>query len=314
MLSSQDLAASFVEDPVSIANLELEEEEAGSAGKAVGVSAAWRKLLVQAEMAAPHLQVATIEGEHGSGKYTLARYIFSHSPHAGTQLQRRDACEWLATVGDAARVEGYLYLDRVDRLTPPGQNVLLGVLRSLQERVPGRQVLLASAQTPLRQMAAQRQFLPELTYRLTAIRFVVPPLRQRRDDIAPLAEALLRRLCVRYHHGPVVLGRGSLARLLEHDWPGNVRELAGTLESALLESMDDVIRPEDLSLIEGLESQTHIQSQAPVPDLSMDAIIRNHVRYVLDLNRGNKLRAARQLGISRSTIYRILGNGSSPGA
>src|SRR5208283_796523 len=63
----------------------------------VGVSAAWRKLLLQAEMAAPHVQVAAIEGEHGTGKYTLARFLFSRSPLANSQFQRRDAREWLAT-------------------------------------------------------------------------------------------------------------------------------------------------------------------------------------------------------------------------
>src|ERR1700734_1673396 len=63
----------------------------------VGVSASWRRLLLQADMAAPHLQIAALEGEHGAGKQTLARYLFSRSPLANTQFQRRDAREWLAT-------------------------------------------------------------------------------------------------------------------------------------------------------------------------------------------------------------------------
>jgi DNA-binding NtrC family response regulator len=305
----------------------------------VGVSAAWRKLLMQAEMAAPHLQVAAIEGEHGTGKQTLARYLFSRSPLAAGAFQRRDAREWLATDADPSTLAGFTYLDRVDLLAPPGQGLLLGVLKSLQDRPPGRAVLLASSQTPLRQMAGQGLLLPDLAFRLTTIRFAIPPLRQRREDIAPLAQFLLDRICARYQQRPVVLGPGSLARLLQHAWPGNVRELAGILENALLQADNGVIRATELALPDGLESSTHQQFDTAFPagslmnsafnpwagsasgsspamdahstaraDLSLDAIIRQHVQYVLDLNRGNKLRTARQLAISRSTLYRILAN------
>jgi len=282
----------------------------------VGVSAAWRKLLMQAEMAAPHIQVATIEGEHGSGKHTLARYLYARSPLAGAAFQRRDAREWLATDGDPAALAGFTYLDRVDLLAPPGQGLLLGVLKALQDRPSGRAVLLASSQTSLRQMAGQGLLLPDLAFRLTAIRFAIPPLRQRREDIAPLAQFLLDRICVRYQQRPVILGPGVLARLLQHHWPGNTRELASVLEAALLEAENGVIRPVDLALPDGPQPQYDQQFDlnagahpATRPcDLSLNAVIRHHVQYVLDLNRGNKLRTARQLAISRSTLYRILAN------
>jgi transcriptional regulator of acetoin/glycerol metabolism len=90
-----------------------------------------------------------------------------------------------------------------------------------------------------------------------------------------------------------------------------VRELAAVLEAALLETADGVIRVDDLSLpTEAGIVAPEIQPPAPPDDLSLDAIIRHHVQYVLDLNRGNKLRTARQLAISRSTLYRILGDES----
>ena len=302
----------------------------------VGVSAAWRKLLLQADMAAPHLQIAAIEGEHGSGKHTLARYLFSRSPLASATFQRRDAREWLATDADPSALAGFTYLDRVDLLAPPGQGLLLGVLKTLQDRPAGRAVVLASSQTPLRQMAGQGLLLPDLAFRLTTIRFTIPPLRQRREDIAPLAQFLLDRICARYQQRPVSLGPGALARLLQHNWPGNARELASILENALLEAENGIIRPIDLALPEGAASLPDAQfaspfgaslvvnssagfgasaassfgpqSSFPSADLSLDAIIRQHVHYVLDLNHGNKLRAARQLAISRSTLYRILAN------
>ena len=293
----------------SASRLTLVEVESPSESRPVGVSAAWRKLLMQAEMAAPHVQVAAIEGEHGAGKHTLARYLFSRSPLASTTFQRRDAREWLVTDDDPATLAGCNYLDRVDLLAPPGQGLLLGVLKSLQDRPPGRFMLIASSQTSLRQMAAQGLLLPDLAFRLTAVRFAIPPLRQRREDISPLAQSLLDRICHLYQQRPVILGPGSLARLLQHNWPGNVRELAAVLETALLEAVNGIIRPDDLALPSGLETSQDMQQPMMRPDsLNLDAVIQHHVQYVLDLNRGNKLRAARQLCISRSTLYRILGN------
>jgi two-component system response regulator AtoC len=305
--SMQNAAAYPMQPPVS--GLALVETDPSATVQVVGVSASWRKLLMQGEMVAPYLQVAAIEGEHGSGKYTLARYLYKRSPLSETGFQRRDAREWLATDADPSTLTGYTYLDRVDLLTPPGQSLLLGVLKALQDRPPGRAVILASTQTGLRQMASQGLLLPDLAFRLTAIRFAVPPLRLRREDIAPLAQALLDRFCARYQQRPVVLGPGALARLLQHNWLGNVRELASVLETALLEASNGVIQAPDLALpTEAAVVASDAAASIQPGNLSLDSVIHHHVQYVLDLNRGNKLRAARQLQISRSTLYRILGN------
>ena len=104
------------------------------------------------------------------------------------------------------------------------------------------------------------------------------------------------------------MGPGALARLLQHTWPGNIRELASALESALLEAENGVILAQNLPLRPDAEVQTEIQPGTRPEELSLDAVIRRHVEYVLHLNHGNKLRAAQQLAISRSTLYRILAN------
>jgi DNA-binding NtrC family response regulator len=289
---------------------------------------------MQAEMAAPHIQVATIEGEHGCGKQTLARYLFSRSTLAQTTFQSRDAREWLVSEADPSTLAGFTYLDRVDLLAPPGQGLLLRVLKAIQDRPIGRAVLLASSQTSLRQMAGQGLLMPDLAYRLTAVRLAIPPLRQRREDLAPLAQCLLDRICARYQQRPVILGPGALARLLQHNWPGNVRELTSVLETALLEAENGVIHAAGLVLVPSPEKpggpgpvfgtwdESSLRATGgpgsafgpwePTPlqaeSLNLDSVVRRHVQSVLDLNRGNKLRAARQLGISRSTLYRILGD------
>lgn len=286
---------------------DLDAEESVTA-QIVGVNSGWRRLLLQAEVVAPHLQLGTIEGENGSGKLTLAHFLHSRSPLAKTRFQRHDAREWLVTEADPAMSAGFIYLDRVDLLASPGQGLLLGVLKAMQDRPGGRAILMASSESSLRQMAGQGLLMPDLAFRLTAVRFAIPPLRQRREDIAPLAQDLLARICRRYQQRPVALGPGAMARLLQHNWPGNIRELASVLEAALLEAANGVIRAEDLLLTPEPQTTKIVQLPPRAESLALNTMIRQHVQYVLDLNHGNKLRAARQLGISRSTLYRILGN------
>ena len=292
----------------SAPGLRLLHAEMHPASHIAGSNTAWRKLLMQVDMVAPHVRLAAVEGEPGAGKETLARYLHSRSPLARSSFHRRDAREWLATDAEPAMLHGFLYLDRVDLLAAPGQGILLGFLKALQDRLPATAVVVASSQTPLRQMAAQGLMMPDLAFRLAAVRFVIPALRQRREEIAPLAQALLERICARYHQRPVSLAPGALVRLLQHSWPGNVRELASVLESSLLDTVNGLIRAEDLHIPPDAECRPEPQPAAHAKHLELDDVIRNHVHYVLDLNHGNKLRAARQLGISRSTLYRILGN------
>jgi DNA-binding NtrC family response regulator len=276
----------------------------------VAHNVSWRKLVLRAEVVAPHLRCAVIEGEPGVGKQTLARFLHSRSIQAKSAFQRHDAREWLATKADPATATGFIYLDRVDLLASPGQAVLLSVLKALEDRPSGRTVLIASSESSLAQMARQGSWIPDLAFRLTAVRFAVPPLRQRRADLAGLAQELLARISQRYRQRPVTLEPGALSRLLEHNWPGNVRELASVLETAALDAANGVIRAEGLSIADQPPAPATSQRAGQADNLALDAVIRNHVHSVLEANHGNKLRAAQQLGISRSTLYRILNNES----
>jgi DNA-binding NtrC family response regulator len=289
----------------------------------VCVSSALRRLLIQAEVAVPRLQFAVIDGEAGTGKHVFAQHLHRQSTALrNLPFRHRDARAWLASEVETSSLVGTLYLDRVDLLAPTGQGLLLNLIKLLQsDAAPqNRFLLLASAHTPVRLLATQGRFLPDLAFRLSAVRFSIPPLREHREDIAPITQALIDRICRRYQQPTAVLAPGTLPRLLQHAWPGNVRELASVLESAILDSSTGVLRPGDLQL--DAAPQTYrpetlaVSSSAALPPLppshlALEAVIRNHIQIVLDLNRGNKLRAARQLGISRSTLYRILAGEST---
>lgn len=306
-------------------HLAPEEPEAPAAHSSapapfVCVSSALRRLLQQAEVVIPRLRFATLEGEPGTGKHLFAQNLRRHSPTLATlPFERRDARQWLADEADIPDLAGTLYLDRVDLLASEGQGLLLTLMKRLQSDtlLPSRFLLIAASHSSLRQLAGQGHFLPDLAFRLTSVHFLMPPLREHREDIAPIARALIDRICRHYNQPTATLSAGTLLRLLQYGWPGNVREMASTLESAILNSTTGILRPADLSL----DFPTHIPMEplsprvsAPGPsqtapnleDLLLDAAIRRHIQWVLDLNRGNKLRAARQLGISRSTLYRLL--------
>lgn len=275
----------------------------------VAISTSARRLMHQIEVVAPHLQIATIEGEPGVGKQTIAKLLHGQSAYARSSFQRCDAREWLLAEVDPQFLSGFIYLDRVDLLAGPGQALLLRVLQSLQVRPAGTFALLASSESSLREMAAEGRFLADLAFRLTAIQFVVPPLRGRREDIVPLANFFLESIRARYHLPHLSLSPGATARLLRHDWPANARELSSVLESAVLNTAHSIIRAEDLAIVYTPLVSARLARPSPAI-LNLDAVILNHIRMVLDLNHGNKLKTARQLGISRSTLYRLLGTDS----
>jgi len=137
----------------SLFTLPFSDPNAVLASPVVAMNPAWRKMLTQAEMVAPYLQIATIEGEHGSGKQTLAHLLHSRSAMARSPFQRHDAREWLITDADPSTLTGFTYLDRVDLLASPGQGLLLGVLKALQDRPAGRAVVVTSCTDASRRQA-----------------------------------------------------------------------------------------------------------------------------------------------------------------
>jgi DNA-binding NtrC family response regulator len=302
-MSTPDLAGADPQDSID------EDQSFEPENSFVAASSAMRRLVDQATLVAPHLRIAALEGESGSGKNTLARLLYQryatrHPAIGQWGFCRWDARAWLLSQSDPKSLAGFIFLDRVDLLAVPGQAVLLNILKGLDFRRTGTLVVLASSESSLRDLAHNGQFLAGLAIRLTTVRLVIPPLRERKEDIIPLANVFLNRISLRYHLPPVILTSGAIARLHEQHWPGNLRELSSILESAVIECSDHVIRAEDLA---APVSTSVAHRSTLLPELlNLDAVIYRHTVRVLELNRGNKLKTARQLGVSRSTLYRLL--------
>lgn len=291
-------------------------------GSMVGRSLVMQRLFSRLQQSAMHLRILALEGEPGSGKTLTAKTLHALGPAANAAFVACAASRFTSADVQPLLEEvrgGTLFLTRVNELTVPQQARLFDFLEWWEHRnghdssgfLPRQ--LFVSSQQPLRQLSANGVLRSDLCYRLTAIRFVLPPLRERREDIGVLAEWFAT------HHGtmhgkPVRgLGPGSLARLLSHSWPGNVRELKAVITNAAMECEGQWIRPIDIPPLLGAARPAAQEEKAqprPEDDPNLDRMILRHITQVLARTSGNKLRAAQLLGISRSTLYRLLEPGN----
>ena len=293
--------------------------ESSMLGPMAGRSLAMQHLFARMRCTAPHFRMAAIEGEPGTGKLLAAQTLHRMGPGRAGAFAPCTAEEFLRRPGeiwsDARR--GLIYLARIDELSGEMQRQLRDFLeRAAHERIrlhvsTGPAQLVVGAQQPLRRLAAAGTFRPDLAAHLTAIRFCLPPLRERREDIPLLAELFLERWS-RHHDKPLRgFAPGTLARLAGHTWPGNVRELENMISAAALETTGQWIRPIDVPRFEWPAQPVEaVAAEMPVEDPNLDRAILRHVTRVLARVNGNKVRAARMLGISRSTLYRMLDAGS----
>lgn len=286
----------------------------------VGRSTVMQRLFAQIRCTSRHLRIATIEGESGTGKALAARTLHELGPVSAAPFIPCPAVQFfqhgpslvpLMPVMRDAR-EGTLFLSHVEELSLEQQARLLALLQWLDHQharhtvdsIP-RQLFFSSNQ-PLRKLSSSPAFRADLCNRLTAIRFAIPPLRERRDDLALLADFFAQRFSAT--HGKPVRGLAplTLPRLNAHSWPGNVRELQSVIHSAALDCEGQWIRPIDIPALSPAPLPQAVNSVAAEDDPNLDHAILRHIHLVLASVEGNKLRAAKMLGISRSTLYRLL--------
>lgn len=303
-----------------------------------------RALLEEARRLARFDVPVLIEGETGSGKELLARYLHERSPRRGRQLVAVN-CGALAdglleaeffghargafTGAESARPglleaadRGTLFLDEVGELSPHGQALLLRALQEREFRRVGEVRvrrsdfrLIAATHRPLGELAATGRFRADLFYRLRVVRLRLPPLRERRSEIPELAAALLSRLADRHGFGSPRLSDDALELLVRREWPGNIRELESVLAGALLRQPDaGVIGPELVA--ERNARPSGDPKSAPEPLLALleirrlaaarTAFERLIVLRALRRAAGSRARAARELGISRQSLWQKL--------
>jgi len=288
-------------------------------GAMAGRSLAMQHLFSRMKSTAPHFRLATVEGEAGTGKLLTAQTLHRLGPAASGPFAPFTAADFLKDPDVFWRQarQGLLWLSRVDELKAEEQRELRDFLeRAAHDRMrmgasatAGPLQLVAGASQPLRRLAVSGGFRSDLAAHLTAIRYALPPLRERRDDIPLLAAIFLRRWIREQSRMLRGFAPGTLARLASHEWPGNVRELEGVIAAAAVECPGQWIRPVDLPRLTWPAPGVAVVSEAAAEDPNLDRAILRHITRVLARCNGNKVRAARMLGISRSTLYRLLDGG-----
>jgi two-component system response regulator FlrC len=200
---------------------------------------------------------------------------------------------------------GTFFLDEVGELAPGLQAKLLRVLQEKTfERVGGSQTLtadvrwIAATNRDLEAMIAEGTFREDLYHRLAVFPIRLPPLRERPEDIVPLAERLLARAVARLGRPPLTLDPATHLRLQRAAWPGNVRELANTLERAAILAEGEVLTDDLLALAMGGIGQPPPDAPRTLAELEADAI-----RRALQRHGGNRRRAAAELEIGERTLY-----------
>jgi DNA-binding NtrC family response regulator len=281
-----------------------------------------------------------IEGETGTGKTTLARWLHRRGPRAEGPLVEVNCSALPDTLAESelfghergaftdakeARIGlleaaegGTLFLDELPSLSSAVQAKLLKAIEDrIIRRVGGNRTLaidariIAATNADLRAMVAEGRFREDLMHRLDLFRVRIPPLRERGEDIVPLAEALVARIGKNYGIAPRAIPEIGRNRLRAHRWPGNVRELAHEIERSLVFDDDQLT----FSTLAGAATaasdaaaKTWLSPEFRIPDtgFSLEPAIDALIRRALAQTEGNVSAAARLLGVTRDYIrYRI---------
>jgi len=294
----------------------------------VGDSAPIRAVRGLIERIAPTPATVLVEGETGTGKELIARLLhqrsgrrgpfvpvncgaiapelmeselFGHAKGAFTGAHQPREGLFLTAHG------GTLFLDEVGAMRPDLQVKLLraleeGAIRPVgtDREQPVNARIIASVQPGLAERVADGRFREDLYYRLNVAHLLLPPLRERPDDVAPLAAHFMAQAAAQFSMPAVPLGAPELAWLRSRPWPGNIRELRNLVERSVLMGELPGMNPVDAV------GEPAAGGGYPL-DWTLEQVKEAHIRQVLDAHGGNKSAAARRLRVSRKTLERRLG-------
>ncbi len=289
-------------------------------------------------LAAAHEVTVLLTGETGTGKTHLAGLIHAHSPRQRQRLLVI-ACGALSaslieselfghargafTGADRPKTgkfeaagEGTILLDEVDALGLEQQAKLLRVIETGQYEPVGsndtklcRARVIAASNWDLEEAVARGKFRQDLYYRLNVLAFHIPPLRERPQDVGPLARDMAARFSDRFHKGPLGISAGALAALEAFPWPGNIRQLENVVQQAVLMCTGPEILLQHLPqpVRQSHPSPAAATPPAPSPASSLSEHRELHERRIIEraLEEANQCRsqAAQALGVSRVTLY-----------
>ena len=297
----------------------------------VGTSSAIRSLAEQARKVLSTDSPILIFGETGSGKGVLARWIHANSPRSEEAFVdlncaglSRDLLETelfghekgaftSATASKQGLFEvahrGTIFLDEIGDVDLQIQPKLLKVLEEKRFRRVGdvrdRQVdvrLLAATHQDIGQLDAEKKYRDDLYFRISTIPLTFPALRARREDIPVLAEYLLEKFAADLGRGELKLSPECLDALQSYSWPGNVRELRNVIERAVLLSEQKTLGLKDLHF----DGRAGARANYANSNLTLSEVERQHIEQVLGEEKGSVERAAKRLGVPRSSLYEKL--------
>ncbi len=206
--------------------------------------------------------------------------------------------------------KGSIFLDEIGNLTPALQSKLLSVIQNRKvvrlgsvKEIPVDVRLICATNMPLYQMVDEGKFRQDLLYRINTVEIPLPPLRERQEDIPLLVNHFLEMYCKKYKIPKKKLHTNTLKRLEKHDWPGNIRELQHAVERAVIMSDSNTLQPNDFFL--STQSQQEKRGSAlPADATNLEETEKMLIRKVVDKHGGNISKAAKELGITRASLYR----------
>jgi two-component system response regulator AtoC len=331
-------------------------KRSGPTSALIGENPAMKRLSEQIDRIAGADVTVLITGESGTGKEVAAREIHSRSPnaaepfaavniggiHEGLMESELFGHEKGSFTGAASRKQGLfefagrgtIFLDEIGEMPMALQVKLLRVLQEKKIRrlggngdIPVMARIISATNQNLETLIKEGRFREDLYYRLNVFRIILPPLRERKEDIPLLSDYLLEKLCRRMGRARPAFAEGVLEKISAYTYPGNVRELENTLERALIYCTGNIIKEDDIDLHrrefapaaangfappanENLSFEERLPSaasQAEDPSaFSMDDIEKKAILDALERCNGNRTKAAELLGISRKTILNKL--------
>jgi transcriptional regulator with PAS, ATPase and Fis domain len=300
-----------------------------------------KEILELAEKAAQSSETTIlIEGETGTGKELLAEYIHFLSPRSSFPFipincgaipkdlfeselfgYEKGAFTGALEKGKMGKVEaaekGTLFLDEVGELSPSAQVKVLRVLEekeyfkvgSIEKRKADVRII-AATNKDLESEIRKGNFRDDLFFRLNVVKLSVPPLRERKEDILPLFRFFIDRFNEQFKKRFIGISREAEENILAYPWPGNVRELRNAIERIVLLEKGDAILGKHLAFLMGKEGEVEEKAEfkihLPPQGIILEEVEKQYILEALKMKKGNKVKAANLLGISRSALlYRM---------